>query len=70
MASVSSEVDIKEEPLFPFLEYYQVGFQFFIARVFITSTIAVEGAVYDQFKPLLPMEARQRRVTTPAFCII
>ena len=45
MASVSSEVDVKEEPLSPLLEYDQVGFEFFIAHMFITNTTAIEGVV-------------------------
>ena len=45
MASVSSGVDVKEEPLSPLLEYDQVRLEFFIANgsnVFITNTTAVE----------------------------
>ena len=46
MASVSSEVDVKEEPLSPLLEYDQVGFEFFIAYMLITSMTAIEVVVY------------------------
>ena len=46
MASVSSEVDVKEEPLSPLLEYDQVGFEVFIAYVFITNNTAIERVVY------------------------
>ena len=46
MASVSSEVDVKEEPLSPLLEYDQVGFEFFIAHMFIKNMTAIEGVLY------------------------
>ena len=47
MASISSEIDVKEEPLSPLLEYDQVGFEFLIAHMFITNMTAMKGVIYE-----------------------
>ena len=52
MASVFDEIDVKDEPLFPSLEYDQVCFVFFIGLMFIINLIFIIYQYVNSYYPL------------------